>query len=122
MTDFTLEYDSFESLDDSFDLDEKWQGLAMEIIGENKENHQEGLKELKEKANQDGLVLPFDSGESSEIKDKFLTKFLRSGVMDPEKAYTILKNYLRMKKKHAEYFASLIPPTKLSFVYEQQVS
>ena len=133
-TRFEIEFEPFKNYKDvdiehmNRETDEPWHSLAKELMGETSEKRDYGLKMIKEKAQKDGLIFPFlmDDKLSETSKEALERRFwlmvLRSGEMDPDEAYKVLKNYLNMLKEHPDYFAASHPPTKLDFTFQQQVS
>ena len=107
--------------------DDKWRTLAKEIMGENKESRQNGIRILKDLASRENIVLPFLKEEelSDEEKDSleqdFWLMFLRSGEMNPEEAFKVLKNYLSMMKDRPQYFEASYSRFRLNMIYQQMV-
>ena len=107
--------------------DDKWRTLAKEIMGENKESRQNGIRILKDLASRENIVLPFLKEEelSDEEKDSleqdFWLMFLRSGEMNPEEAFKVLKNYLSMMKDRPQYFEASYSRFRLDMIYQQMV-
>ena len=133
-TRFEIENEPFKNYKDvdiehmTSETDEPWHTLAKELMGETPEKREHSLKVIKEKAQKDGLIFPFlmdnklNESNKEALKRRFWLMVLRSGEMDPDEAYKVLKNYLRMLKEHPEYFSASHPPTKLDFTFQQQVN
>ena len=96
------------------ELEPIWKKRALEVLGEDSEQTEELMAELKDLVkNEEGLKVP----ES----DKFYLMFLRSGLMSPSAGLEVMKNYFMLKKNQARYFqvrAQCWPPTCLSHISE----
>ena len=107
--------------------DDKWRILAEEIMGETKESRRNGIRILRNLALKENLVLPFlrDKELGDEEKDSlerdFWLMFLRSGEMNPEEAFKVLKNYLSMMKDRPQYFEASYLRFRLNMIYQQMV-
>ena len=59
--------------------------------------------------------------EKNKLESKFWLMVLRAGGMDPEKAFEVLMNFIRIMNQYPDYFAASKPPTKLDRVFQQKV-
>ena len=127
---FPIELDPFNNQNASIEniKDDKWRTLAKEIMGETKESRQNGIRILKDLASRENIVLPLlqDEELSDEEKESlerdFWLIFLRSGEMNPEEAFKVLKNYLSMMKDRPQYFEASYSRFRLDMIYQQMVS
>ena len=79
------------------ELEPVWKERAKEILGENLEDRQELISDLKQLVKKEkNLKVP----ES----EHFFLMFLRSGLMNPTAGLGVMKNYFLLKKNHPEYF------------------
>ena len=107
--------------------DKKWMEVAQALLGETNQVRDENLQILKAKAEKIGLVLPFlaEEGLTEEqklyLEQRFWIMVLRAGAMDAEKAFEVLMKYLKIMHTFPQYFASSKPPTKMDYIYQQQV-
>ena len=59
--------------------------------------------------------------EKNDFESKFWLMVLRAGGMDPQRAFEVLMNFIRIMNQYPEYFAASKPPTKLDCVFQQKV-
>ena len=119
MTTIPIEFEPFKNyVDISLEnqKNEKWSILAKEILNETEETRENALKSLKEKA-KDIKLPPL----SQEKLDNFWLLVLRAGGMDPDQACKVFKEYILIMKNYPQYFAASKPPTKMDFIFQQQV-
>lgn len=103
--------------------DPRWTRLAKQVLNETPEKRAHGILTLKKLCQDANLQLPFSADEKGgDLEHKFWLMVLRAGGMDPAQAFKVLQNYLNILLNHPQYFASSKPPTKMDFIFQQQVN